>query len=117
MQFFHVQSCESRSLNASNVSTASLDPKNSLLRSVQRIAPINLRTGISAAKIRNSQIRSEQIRTIAQQFRVIQPAGDLLVPAIFEILQLFCSGLRGHHICLGLVPAANSAHSRAEKRY
>ena len=74
------------------ISSASLHPKNLLCLTVEGIRRVQLRTGITPAKVGDAEIGAKQIRPVSQQFRVIQLRRDGLIPAILEETQsrLFC---------------------------
>src|ERR1700733_2696596 len=87
MQLVEVKRRKSLALDAADIPPAPLDPEHVLLRTIDRIDFSELRARIPTAKIRNPQIRSQQIRPIPQQLRRIELARDVFVPAIFQKAQ------------------------------
>jgi hypothetical protein len=78
-------------LNAAEVAAAALDPKNRLTRAVERIGTQKLRAGITAPKIRDAKIRTQQIGAITKELRAVERAGDAFVPKVSEVGETFLS--------------------------
>ena len=81
-------------LDASQIAATALDPQNFFLLPAKRIGLLDLRTGVSAAEVGDAKIGAQQIRSVAQQFRLVETAGDLFVPTVFQISQT-CFELHG----------------------
>ena len=64
-QFIQIKCGKSRSLDASEIATTTLDPKNFFPGSIQRIGLKNFGTGVSAAEIGDAQIGSQQVGAVA----------------------------------------------------
>src|SRR5579862_2096751 len=86
-QFCRVKRRQSADLDAAQISAAALDPQNLLLLSAERIGLLNLRACVPASKIGDAKVRSQQIRSVPQQFRWIEPTRNPLIPAVFQIAQ------------------------------
>src|SRR6266702_383746 len=86
MQLVEIQIRETCTLNASEVSAAPLNPHDCCFVPVERIQLLDFRAGVPTAKIRNAQIRSQQVGPVAQKFRFVEALGNPIVPAIFEEL-------------------------------
>src|SRR6185437_1020381 len=84
-QLLGVQRRQPAQLNASQVAAATLDPQDFFLFSAERVHLLYFRTGVSSTKICDAKVRAQQVRTVAQQFRWVKGARDLLVPTVFQI--------------------------------
>src|SRR5271155_1740895 len=83
-QLIHIQRRKTCALDAPQIAPAPLHPQNLLRLSIQRIDLLQLRAGISPAKVCDPQVRTQQIRPVPQQLRCIQLRRNRLIPTIFE---------------------------------
>jgi hypothetical protein len=87
VQLFGVERRQPAQLDAAQVAAAALDPQYFLLFPAERVHLLYFRTGVASAKICDAKIRAQLVRTVAQQFRWVKGARDLLVPTVFQITQ------------------------------
>src|SRR5579864_7866653 len=87
LQPIKVEQSESGVFNRPQVAPTPLYGKNALRPASKRIGQLNLRTGVAAAEIGDSQIRAQQVRTVPQQGELISRKGFCLaiIPEIFEV--------------------------------
>src|SRR5271154_5640484 len=67
-------------LDASDVSAAPFNPKRRLLRPIEGIDATYFRTGVPSPKIRDAQIRSQDVGAVTEQLRRVQVARNALIP-------------------------------------
>src|SRR5277367_3733355 len=81
-ELVHEKCGKAAALDASEVAAATLHPQNVGGSAADRVGLNNFRAGVSAAEIRYPQVRSEKVRAIAKQFRLVTFRGDFRVPQI-----------------------------------
>ena len=85
--FLEIKRGETLAFDTAQVAAASFHPQSRLFGVVERIALIDFRAGVSAAEVGDAQIAAEQVRAVAEEFRLIQSFGSRFIPAIFKIAQ------------------------------
>ncbi len=93
LQLVHVQGRKAVQLDRTQVAARPFHPQHLDLRAAERIGHRDLGRRIAAAEIRDAQVRTEQVGTVQQQFRLAQRGGVLVVPARrdrFLALRLIC---------------------------
>ena len=87
LQAIQVEQCESGIPDGSQIHSASLDREHTNGPPCKRVRKLDLRAGVAAAKIRNAQIRSQQIRAVSQQRDLIsgQAFCFSLIPEILQV--------------------------------
>ncbi len=86
-----IKQCKSSFRDGSQVATAALHSKHARWFSCKRIRKFYLRTRVTATKVGDSQVSSEEIRAIAQQAQGIVGKffGDVRIPQVGQIRRLF----------------------------
>src|SRR3954447_17494680 len=88
----HVDDGETRVLDRAEVTATSLHRQHTGWLSRERIGHVELRTGIAAAEVGDTQIGPKKVRAVAQETQlVISQLGRLLViPQIFQVYSFTC---------------------------
>src|ERR1700722_10095097 len=89
VELAQIQGSESASLNAADIAAATFDPEDVLVCAVQWILADDFRAGISATKISDSQIRTQEIGAVAEQIGAVELLRGPIVPAILQVPKRF----------------------------
>jgi hypothetical protein len=57
---------------------------------------MELGAGVAAAEVCDAQIRAEKIRPVAQQLRIVELGGNLVIPFVYKEAQLGMRSLVRH---------------------
>src|SRR6185437_11720712 len=118
VQPLQIKDGEAGLADRADVSAATFHGENAHGIAGEWIRQFEFRAGVSAAKIGDAQVRAQQVRTVAQQRKLItvKTTRVLFIPEIFE-LDEFCNFRHKPFLCsVGSVPSANASSHFREAR-